>query len=222
MTVVWQDCADPHQMLEIVKNRASDRKLRLFGVACCRRGNLLCVDRSLLDMIESYADGLLGAEDLWRAYNLMGDIEPRNLAIPRTFDAWQARRLSAWAASRSKGCQAPALTELDDLDMNPDPPSPLDPEVLADHCRFLRDLFTHLVRKIELKPSWLTVDVCSIARGAYDHPRKEGILDEVRLGVLGDALEDAGCNDPEILGHCRQADAHIRGCWLVDLVLARE
>jgi hypothetical protein len=41
------------------------------------------------------------------------------------------------------------------------------------------------------------------------------------LPVLADALEDAGC-DADILAHCRSAGPHARGCWLVDLVLAKE
>jgi hypothetical protein len=50
-----------------------------------------------------------------------------------------------------------------------------------------------------------------------------GYLDSQRLAVLADALEEAGCADPDILGHLRQPDlVHVRGCWSVDLVLAKE
>src|SRR5260370_923062 len=40
-----------------------------------------------------------------------------------------------------------------------------------------------------------------------------------RLPVLADALEDAGCADADILGHCRGGGEHVRGCWAVDSVL---
>jgi hypothetical protein len=43
-----------------------------------------------------------------------------------------------------------------------------------------------------------------------------------RLPVLADALEEAGCTDAEILGHCRKPAVHVRGCWLVDLLLAKQ
>jgi hypothetical protein len=42
-----------------------------------------------------------------------------------------------------------------------------------------------------------------------------------RMGVLGDALEDAGCTDEVVLSHCRQGAEHVRGCWVLDLILGR-
>ena len=51
----------------------------------------------------------------------------------------------------------------------------------------------------------------------------EGTLDCVRMGVLGDMLEEAGVTDQDILGHCRQPGlVHVRGCWCVDLLLGKE
>jgi hypothetical protein len=41
------------------------------------------------------------------------------------------------------------------------------------------------------------------------------------LPILGDALEDAGCTDPDILGHCRSGGDHVRGCWVVDRLLGK-
>jgi hypothetical protein len=43
-----------------------------------------------------------------------------------------------------------------------------------------------------------------------------------RLPILADALEESGCHDPDILAHCRQPGEHVRGCWVVDLLLGRE
>jgi hypothetical protein len=42
-----------------------------------------------------------------------------------------------------------------------------------------------------------------------------------RMPILGDALEEAGCTNPDILNHCRQPGEHVRGCWVVDLVLSK-
>jgi hypothetical protein len=50
----------------------------------------------------------------------------------------------------------------------------------------------------------------------------DGTLDPVRLAILADALEEAGCDNADILTHCRQSGPHVRGCWVVDLLLGRE
>ena len=42
-----------------------------------------------------------------------------------------------------------------------------------------------------------------------------------RLPILADALEDAGCTDPDTLAHCRGPGPHVRGCWVVDLLLGK-
>ena len=35
-------------------------------------------------------------------------------------------------------------------------------------------------------------------------------------------LEDAGCTNQDILAHCRKPGEHVRGCWVVDLLLGKE
>jgi hypothetical protein len=61
---------------------------------------------------------------------------------------------------------------------------------------------------------WRTGDVVGLARGVYEDRAFD------RLGLLADALQDAGCSDEQVLGHCR-SDGHVRGCWLIDLVLGK-
>ena len=53
----------------------------------------------------------------------------------------------------------------------------------------------------------------------------EGIYEERafdRLPILHDALLDAGCDNEDILAHCRSAGPHVRGCWVIDLILGKE
>jgi hypothetical protein len=60
-----------------------------------------------------------------------------------------------------------------------------------------------------------------VARAAYEQRSlPEGLLEPARLGVLADALEEAGCRDQEVLDHLRESGKdHYRGCWAVDLIL---
>src|SRR5262249_11299756 len=85
----------------------------------------------------------------------------------------------------------------------------------------LRDIVGPLpFRPVTLAPSvrtWNSGCVAKIAATIY----AEAPFD--RLPVLGDALEEAGVTDQEVLGHCHRLGAvHVRGCWLVDLLTGRE
>ncbi|MBX9625628.1 MAG: hypothetical protein K2X82_17630 [Gemmataceae bacterium] len=71
-------------------------------------------------------------------------------------------------------------------------------------------------RPVAFDPDWRTTSVVALARQMYD------ARDFVHVPILADALDDAGCADPEVLGHCRHPFPHARGCWVVDLVLGRE
>ena len=92
----------------------------------------------------------------------------------------------------------------------------------ANQCRLLRDLFASPFRPASINPDWLTPTVTNLAAAAYEERElPSGHLDAARLGVLADALEDAGCGDAELLGHLRGSGPHVRGCWVVDLLLGR-
>jgi hypothetical protein len=71
-------------------------------------------------------------------------------------------------------------------------------------------------RPISFDPSWRTEAVVGLARGMYES------RDFGPMPVLADALEDAGCADADVLAHCRGPGPHVRGCWVVDLVLGKE
>src|SRR5208282_1599986 len=81
----------------------------------------------------------------------------------------------------------------------------------------LRDLFGNPFRPLPaLAPeilSWNDQVIVKMSQAIYD----ERAFD--RLPILADALEDAGCTDADILNHCRWPFEHVRGCWLVDLIL---
>ena len=87
--------------------------------------------------------------------------------------------------------------------------------------RLLHDIFGNPFCPVAIDPVWLTPTVTSLARTIYyDRILPVGTLDHSLFGVLADALGEAGCDNQEILNHCRQKE-HVRGCWVIDLVLAK-
>ncbi|HUR54688.1 MAG TPA: hypothetical protein VMZ71_11190 [Gemmataceae bacterium] len=85
------------------------------------------------------------------------------------------------------------------------------------HFRLLHDIFGPLpFRDVSIDPAWRTSAVTALARGIY----AEKAFD--RMPILADALQDAGCDNEELLAHCREPDReHVRGCWVVDLILGK-
>jgi hypothetical protein len=82
-------------------------------------------------------------------------------------------------------------------------------------CDLLRDIFGNPFCLVIADPSWVTIPVQNIAAAIYH----EQAFD--RLPLLADALEEAGCDNADILAHCRQRGPHVRGCWVVDLLLGQ-
>jgi hypothetical protein len=81
----------------------------------------------------------------------------------------------------------------------------------------LRELFgPHPFRRVVANPEWLTSTVVALAQGIFE----ERAFD--RMPILGDALQDAGCADEDVLNHCSMPqETHIRGCWVLDLLLGK-
>jgi hypothetical protein len=87
---------------------------------------------------------------------------------------------------------------------------------LRPQADLLRDILGSPFRPVTLNPAWRTSNVTGLAQSIYDDRAFD------RLPILADALEDAGCDNADILNHCRQPGVHVRGCWVVDLVLGKE
>src|SRR5579872_1463210 len=89
-------------------------------------------------------------------------------------------------------------------------------------CQLLRDVFGNpFAASPRIDLSWLVWNdgtVRRLAEAIYDvRSLPDGHLDNTRLAILADALEDAGCDNVDILNHCRLPGVHVRGCWLLDL-----
>jgi hypothetical protein len=81
--------------------------------------------------------------------------------------------------------------------------------------RLLRDILGDPFRRVALDPMPGTATMSSLAQAIYD----ERPFD--RPPILADALEEAGCTDPAILAHLRGPGPHVRGCWMLDLILGK-
>ncbi len=80
----------------------------------------------------------------------------------------------------------------------------------------MRDIFGNPFRPLTFAPAWRTDTTVTLARQMYEGREFSA------MPILADALQDAGCDHPDVLGHCRGPGPHARGCWVVDLVLGKE
>jgi hypothetical protein len=120
-----------------------------------------------------------------------------------------------------------ALGDLLVVDPDSEQPILLDPKgwkaARREQADLVREVFGNPFRPVAVDPVWLTPIVTALAEAAYQQQQlPQGTLDVLRLAVLADALEEAGCTDAGLLNHLRDWRPHVRGCWAVDLVLARK
>lgn len=218
----WMDCTDPQEMLEFLQGKVSQRRLRLFAVACCRRiSHHLTDERSkqAIDISERFADGLATKEELTRAWHAASSA------------SYDRRRLAEWAGSpdwyyAGKFDYAAHLAAA----LNLNPIAALSwangekgntdrwEESRREQFLLLRDVFGNPFRLVSIDPTWLSSDaglLVSMAQKMYDS------REFADMPVLADALEKAGCTNQEILDHCRSGGEHVRGCWVIDALLGK-
>jgi hypothetical protein len=223
----WLTSTGLDAMLYHLRLKASkrDRKLRLFACALIRMfmWQFLTDERSrrVVEVSERYGDGMVTQEELVTARRAAQ-------AASRSIEESQGGggQRASWAAglaamvAPAKGAEAAhiwaagAQFASGGLDATTKVRNRVDRRL----CDVLRDLFGNPFRSAAVDPSWLTWNgstVVTLAQGIYNE------LAFDRLPVLADALEDAGCDNADILNHCRQPGEHVRGCWVVDLLTGR-
>jgi hypothetical protein len=226
----WLACADPQPMLQFLHGKASDRKLRLFAVACCRRLGPLLADPRAQDALEvaaRFADGLVGDQDRSTARKAAQQATEsrgttKTLLAPKsqrraasavyyatardaTEAAWNAPRFVVeafvWRAGGDESPRWEAVTKSE----------------RAVQTTLLRDIFGNpFLPSPAPFPRGAGGDVAKLATAVAEERTYD------RLPILADALEEAGCTDAALLGHCRGPGPHVRGCWAVDLVLGKD
>jgi len=89
----------------------------------------------------------------------------------------------------------------------------------------LRDIFGNPFRPVTFAPAiltWHDGTVVRLAQAIYEERQlPAGTFDPARMNILADALLDPGCDNEEIIQHCRGDMPHVRGCWLIDLLLGK-
>lgn len=227
----WLKTTDPVSILNFVGSRAH-RKLRLFAVAYCRRIWSILDDpayRKAVVVAEQYADGSADADQLKAAWSDAREVNCSRL--PSRYD--NRSGLFLFDDSRpdslhhAQGEAAVRAACVDDrlwfMIFRTGPLLAVRrhlPQEAVAECDLLRDLFGPLpFRAITINSSWLIwndATIPTMAQAIYDDRRFDN------LPILADALEEAGCSDIDILGHCRGPGPHVRGCWVVDLLLSKE
>ncbi len=210
----WLKC-DPEKMLKFLPGKWSARKLRLISCGCCRAIWTLLVDkrsRIAVRKLEEYADNLEFERLRQDAYNTANaayrcnlDSSPQNIDLAACTVVCAANKEvppNLWG-NLAAALESPGKNDGYQIEIR-----------LKTHL--IRDIFGNPFRPIVADPAWLTPTVQSLAAAIYqDHAFD-------RLPILGDALEEAGCTDADVLLHCRQPGEHVRGCWVVDLVLGKK
>ncbi|QEL17297.1 hypothetical protein [Limnoglobus roseus] len=214
----WLTAKSPDSLIDLCRDR---RKLRLLACACARRMLAALPGdpafEAIIDAAETYADNaatrplaVAARKPLRDAAKRLKDAKkPEPLAkavfiltdltndVIEGFTAGIAN--SSWALGHPN---AVAKTNVR--------------EEKAVQALLLRDIFGNLFRPVEFDPEWRTSTAVDLAHTAYN-ARHFGALP-----ILADALQDAGCEDDAILRHCRdEKQVHVRGCWVVDLVLGK-
>jgi hypothetical protein len=236
----WLKATEPLKMLEFLREKGSDRKRQLFACACCRRAADVFDEhiQTAVELVERNVDeptarSILAVaameprlkdhrtsqhrmRDLppwWDVVitTLSGQTEAVKLLLVRIGNLLQARANDTHAAS-----QAAPGDELQAARAAWAVAERVRTQEQIMQCYLLRCLIGNPFRSVAVDPGWLTPSVVELARTIYEGKACD------RIPELADALEKTCCSDPNLLGHLRGPEPHVRGCWAVDLILGRE
>jgi hypothetical protein len=206
----WRTSCRPVHLLDFIDGRLSVRQSRLIAIASCRT-------------IPTATLGALGEHWLATADKLAE--QPEVKLTPAAVRKWMRALPTDWedrlahpslqAVYFQVGCGDPRTTMLNVgyVRGTTGPNYDLVDEEFAD---VVREVVGDPFLPTSADPSWLTSTVVALARTMYE------TRDFTGMPILADALQDAGCDNEDILDHCRKARPHARGCWVVDLVLGKE
>jgi hypothetical protein len=204
----WLACYNPDRLIQALDGKWSERKWRLTAFGFCRVVWHLVPEtfQRLVQVAERHVEGLANETELSEAR------EASRNALSEPGLHWRQRRPEAAKWISWRGAAQPWRPT---NNFHIHPLTSTDRRLLAG---VLHELFDLVFRSPAIFLNWLTWKNGTIPRIA------QAIYDDRRFGdmpVLADALEEAGCTDAIILDHCRRAGTHVRGCWVVDLLLGK-
>lgn len=239
----WLTSEDPSPMLAFLdrtaKVRNKGRKLRLFACACCRHiiwPLLADSSRQAVRVAERYADGMVSHVELEAARQLASNPigeEPYGTKRYHAAAAAQACARTDWSPGvLAKHAAAGAYESGERVLVGMARRARAVRDRLkasraavqwakAKQAALLRDIFPNpFCPRPRVARRWLAWGdgtVVRLSRSIYD----ESCFED--MPILADALEEAGCDSQQILAHCRNEGAvHVRGCWVLDLLLAKQ
>jgi hypothetical protein len=219
-----------HEITEFhagLRRLASERKLRLFALACCQRIETLLsttLEMKALGVIEAVADGRLPPVERTKVLralthtinrewgSLLADDPASYPCLAVCFAARRLRTTSSWWAAKyaalavaNNSARARRTTRAD-RDVR-------EKKEYAAQALLLRDIFGNPFRPVAITSSWHSWNggtIAKLAQTIYDDRAFD------RLPILADALEDAGCTNQDILGALPwrwRACARLLGCY---------
>jgi hypothetical protein len=218
----WLASAHPPSMLAALRGGASERKLRLYACACARLAWHLLIDdrsRAAVEVAERLADGQAPWEEAVAAFN---EAATACLAVQRgpnlssLTTLWLRRRDDPYTLYRAAAAASFAVADAaGDIEAHIRGESMHVIEAPT-RARLLRCVFGNPLRPAALDAACRAPLAVAMARTIYD----ERHFDE--LPVLADAMEEAGCASADALAHLRARGPHVRGCWVIDLLLGKQ
>jgi hypothetical protein len=206
----WLSCTSlgaAERMLIVVKEAATARKTMLLAANWIREVHMSYGgpnSKDLADSIERVADHAIGDVDSpyfsndWCSWALVAPLDEFTHQFAALLDALRIDTLRIASPEQREQVHQNIESRVSRLTSH------------------VREQFGNPFRPVTFSPEWRTGTAVSLARQMYES------RDFSAMPILADALQDAVCDDEDILAHCRSEGAHVRGCWVVDLVLGKE
>ncbi len=223
----WLGTTTLFVLLQYMGRKLSVRKRQLFGVACCSKiGHLLADKRSreAVRAAEQYADGQISTKALAAAGREARAAVPvweRDYTPSREDESHSHAANAARYVARTHPEIIPIACEARNaLSYSLGSPIARSRAHEEELASLFRDIAGNPFRPVAaLDSAWLTWKEGTVHKVATSIYQEKNFAD---LPVLADALEEAGCTNPDLLLHCREGGEHVRGCWAVDLLLDKK